>query len=515
MEILGRGGHGRLSHLAGMWRVASLAVACAIGLACALLPVAYGAAAKEPHAGSASGPVSSTLANEQLTTVACPSVAQCTALDVNGNALTFNPSAPGQPVRVPIAPGTELQSIACPSVSQCTVLAGADEETFDPEGSAPATVHAVQGDYSVTGNPADGAAPTAIACPAVSQCTELASDADGYEYTFDPDAFTQPTAVKIDPGTADGATAIACPSVSQCTVVDTSGREASFDPLNPGDPSPVTVDYPVATTAGNINPDGGSLYGVACPSPTQCTGVDDGGQEVTFNPTSPGTPTPVDDVTDSFDVACPSLSVCVAGGSEEKEFEPASPSVTTQAVPDETASSFAGIACPATDQCTGVAGSPSSGTAAVIVTFDPTVPYSTSGPGSGSPGPSGDVASPTHVRVSGEKVIVTLTCPRVAACHPFRLSLTMREALEHGKVTAVSAKHSGRRTKTVTIARATASFATAARPTVTLRIDKAARGLLSRFRRLKVRLSFATTTAGGVSVRPASRVLTLHAPRRR
>src|ERR1035441_10422144 len=72
---------------------------------------------------------------------------------------------------------------------------------------------------------------------------------------------------------------VACPSATQCTAVDLSGQQVTFNPASPGTPTPTTID----TT---------SLAGVACPSATQCTAVDAIGRQVTFNPASPGTPTP-------------------------------------------------------------------------------------------------------------------------------------------------------------------------------------------------------------------------------
>src|SRR5437899_9699842 len=53
-----------------------------------------------------------------------------------------------------------------------------------------------------------------------------------------------------------------------------------------------------------------NLEGVSCPSTTQCTAVDAVGQEVTFNPTSPGTPTTVtvDSGQQLRAVACPTTS---------------------------------------------------------------------------------------------------------------------------------------------------------------------------------------------------------------
>ena len=47
-----------------------------------------------------------------------------------------------------------------------------------------------------------------------------------------------------------------------------------------------------ASAASPTKIDSTQLDGVACPSTSQCTAVDFGGYEVTFNPNSPGNPTP-------------------------------------------------------------------------------------------------------------------------------------------------------------------------------------------------------------------------------
>jgi len=70
---------------------------------------------------------------------------------------------------------------------------------------------------------------------------------------------------------------VACPSETQCTAVDDGGREMTFNPASPGSPAPDAIDGAYPTLS------------VACPSVAQCTAVDGGGGEVTFNPTSPGT----------------------------------------------------------------------------------------------------------------------------------------------------------------------------------------------------------------------------------
>ena len=72
---------------------------------------------------------------------------------------------------------------------------------------------------------------------------------------------------------------VACPSATQCTAVDQSGQQVTFNPASPGTPTPTAIDVH-------------NLDGVACPTATQCTAVDVSGRQVTFNPASPGTPTP-------------------------------------------------------------------------------------------------------------------------------------------------------------------------------------------------------------------------------
>ena len=75
---------------------------------------------------------------------------------------------------------------------------------------------------------------------------------------------------------------MACPSTSQCTAVDSLGQQVTFDPAAPGTPTPTTID------SGGYD----ALNGVACPSTSQCTAVDSDGKQVTFDPAAPGTPTP-------------------------------------------------------------------------------------------------------------------------------------------------------------------------------------------------------------------------------
>lgn len=86
--------------------------------------------------------------------------------------------------------------------------------------------------------------------------------------------------ITIDQGFGRALNAVACPSATQCTAVDDNGQEVTFDPTSPGTAASYTVDS------------GHRLFGVACPTVQQCTAVDDNGQQVTFDPASPGVPTP-------------------------------------------------------------------------------------------------------------------------------------------------------------------------------------------------------------------------------
>jgi hypothetical protein len=186
-----------------------------------------------------------------------------------------------------------------------------------------------------------------VACPSVSQCTAI-DNANGSEVTFDPANPGTPTPRVIDggPGILNG---LACPSTSECVAADNGGREVTFNPANPGTPTPVKIDN-------------AALLGPACPSASQCTAVDTFDYELTFNPVNPGTPTP-----NSYDfdgnvptgIACPSASQCTAvdigGGTREVTFNPASTATRTSTTIDNNGNNgVSGIACPSTSQCTAV-----------------------------------------------------------------------------------------------------------------------------------------------------------------
>jgi hypothetical protein len=68
---------------------------------------------------------------------------------------------------------------------------------------------------------------------------------------------------------------LACPTRSQCTAVAEGGEAVTFRPTSPTRPPRTEVD--------NLAP----VNAIACPSADQCTLVDSSGVEVTFNPRAP------------------------------------------------------------------------------------------------------------------------------------------------------------------------------------------------------------------------------------
>ena len=147
---------------------------------------------------------------------------------------------------------------------------------------------------------------------------------------------------------------VACPSTSQCTAVG-GMDQVTFNPSAPGTPTPTKVDS--GTFA--------FLFGVACPSTSQCTAVDGAGQEVTFNPSAPGTPTPttIDATNRLSGVACPSTSQCTAvdipgpgrpsAPGQEVTFDPSAPGTPSPTTIDGGQALY-GVACPSVSKCVAV-----------------------------------------------------------------------------------------------------------------------------------------------------------------
>jgi hypothetical protein len=194
--------------------------------------------------------------------------------------------------------------------------------------------------------------------------------------------------IRLDQTTGVSLAGVACPSASQCTAIDDAGQQVTFDPAAAATPTPTSID---------ITGDG-YLEAVACPSASQCTAVDSAGQEVTFDPKAPGKPTPtlIDSGNYLLGVACPSVRQCTAADYNGREvtFDPEAPgNPTTPILVERTTGYLDGVACPSVSQCTAV------DYTGHQVTFDPKAP-----------------TTPTTTTIDGTNILHAVACPSVSQC---------------------------------------------------------------------------------------------------
>src|SRR6202035_1479600 len=194
-------------------------LALGLGAAVAVLAGGSGTAAADSFVWSApyridSGP---------MAMLACPSKTQCTALEMFGGEVTFDPtsatpSGQRQPIDFPYQ-DNQLAWVACPSVTQCTAVDGnGGEVTFDPTSATPnSTPDTIDSGQSLV----------MVACPSVTQCTAVGQN--GSETTFDPTS-ASPNSTPSQIREQGQATGVSCPSTVECVAVDSGGGEVMFDP---------------------------------------------------------------------------------------------------------------------------------------------------------------------------------------------------------------------------------------------------------------------------------------------
>ena len=194
-------------------------------------------------------------------------------------------------------------------------------------------------------------------------------------------------------GSGANLAAVSCPSATQCTAADDDGQQVTFNPTLPGTPNATAID------PGEAGSDPG---GLACPSTSQCTGVEASGREVTFNPVAPSAPIHSVIVGNALvGVSCPSTTQCTAidGAGHEVTFDPTGSVSPTPATIDPVTTQVRrrqphderGV--PSTSQCTVVDLNGGE------VTFNPTAP--------GTP-------SPTTLDASS--VLTSVSCPSSSQC---------------------------------------------------------------------------------------------------
>jgi hypothetical protein len=187
-----------------------------------------------------------------------------------------------------------------------------------------------------------------LACPSVSECETLDfPGALGREITFNPR--TSRVRSRSSELLAMDTTG-ACPSVVQCTFVDGGGTEVTFDPLHPRRLKQFLIS------------DGDVFFGFACPSSTECVGADYAG-EVTFDPQRPRASHPVTIAHgQSFGaLACPRVTQCTEVDTTQHEatFDPILPGRPRVARVERYVNRdnyYPALACPSAIQCVGVDG---------------------------------------------------------------------------------------------------------------------------------------------------------------
>jgi len=188
----------------------------------------------------------------------------------------------------------------------------------------------------------------------------------------------------IHSGLSSFPNAVACPSTTQCTLVDNEGQEVTFDPAAPASATSYVFDS------------GQTYSAIVCPTTTECVTVSNNGREVEFDPTAPaGASTPRSlAATATRGLACPATTQCTAidGTGHELTFDPTTTASPTNLTVD-TGKQLNGISCPSATQCTAI------DNAGGEVTFDPT-----------SPG------SPTPATVDGSTAMNGVSCPSTSQC---------------------------------------------------------------------------------------------------
>lgn len=283
----------------------------------------------------------------RLNAVACPVLDRCVAVDNRGREVTFDPAAPASARVATITTHSEgqdnLRAVSCPTATQCVAVDNfGQESSFDP-GSPVAGARQIDS-LVIRGGPVLNG----VSCPAAHLCAAV--DSDGGEVTFDPGSPGRPPRTLIDKGHAarlygryNVINAISCPTVSQCTAVDAGGEEITFDPSSPT----------VLRIRGLESER--DLFSISCPAARQCTTVDDVGHEVTFDPTMHKRVEPftLDSSQVLNAVSCPSMRLCVAVALSGAAFQGDPDGAWTRAAlsPEDR---LWGVACATSNSCAAV-----------------------------------------------------------------------------------------------------------------------------------------------------------------
>jgi hypothetical protein len=296
----------------------------------------------DPSGGATAWSPATISAATRLTAVSCPTTSECVALSGGGQAFSTTSPTGGATAWTgqTIDPGNDLAAVSCPSTTLCAATDAQGNVLTSPGPAGPWTpAHLTQRVLS------------AISCTAAGLC--LATDDDGAVWTS-----TSPTSgagawTRVVLAAGAGTRAAECEDPSFCAT-GTLGVRYSLTPavgaswvassiglgFEPNVISCVGTSFCAGAGNGEVavsdSPTTGAwstptqivgtptLYGVSCPRTTRCYAGDDSGHVlVTSRPTGGATawtaPGSVTGRTSSgfFGMACPTISLCVAGRDED------------------------------------------------------------------------------------------------------------------------------------------------------------------------------------------------------
>ncbi len=258
-----------------------------------------------------------------LSAVSCPTSTFCVAVDVHGNALTWDGDTWTPPTAVDPG-GHGLTDVSCASDAFC-VAVDTDGNALTWDGDVWSTPEQVAPDGPLVD----------VDCPSDTFCRAL--DQSGAVAAYDAGTWTAPVPLGLG-----GASALDCASATFCAAVDTVGRAYVFDGVSWSAPSFVSGD---AFTAMSIS----------CPAVDVCMAVNAAGNAVSYDGTGWSAPEPTDLTGGPFTLSCTSASFCVATDSASSfvvfdgSWGPASPAPTERGLvplscPTETFCMAVGIA---------------------------------------------------------------------------------------------------------------------------------------------------------------------------
>jgi hypothetical protein len=255
--------------------------------------------------------------------VDCPTPQLCVGVDSAGQAVSYDPSGAGDPVRGVIT--------TPPALAAGRACQPAPAQVQDGSGSCAESL-------------------VAVSCASVSACVGV-NGTRNLAVIFDP---ADPVGSAVSEGVDDAPQAVDCPSPTRCVVASAGGAVEVIDPA-------------AGTGVATDLTDGGFLVDLSCPHPDQCTalGVTGGGDPdskvTTFNPGdivgSEQTTTVPSELLESID--CTSFAQCTAvtGGDPPIRFTTFDPSPAPSFTFHSLGATFVtDLACPTATVCTATFG---------------------------------------------------------------------------------------------------------------------------------------------------------------